>query len=66
MPPKKPSELKEQIERENAEETPLEGKERTSEGLEVSTPTRGDFFGNLEKVSRPEGDDSTKSRAPQE
>lgn len=52
MPPKTPDELKEQLERENAQ--PAEkGKDRTAEGLEVPTPGREDFFGNLDKVSRP-------------
>jgi len=57
MPPKTPSELKEQLERENAAGDPTEGREPTAEGLEVPTPTRDDFFGNLEKVSRPETKD---------
>lgn len=30
------------------------GHERTAEGKEVPTPTAGDFFSNLEKVSKPE------------
>jgi hypothetical protein len=53
MPPKTPSELKEQIENQN--ETPAEpGKERTAEGMEVTPPSKEDFFGNLEKVARPD------------
>jgi hypothetical protein len=53
MPPKTSEELKEQLERENAQ--PAEkGKDRTAEGLEVPTPTRKAFLGNLEKVSKPE------------
>lgn len=53
MAPKTPSELREQLEREN-EDQPADGKSKTAEGLEVENPSRGDFFGNLEKVSRPE------------
>jgi hypothetical protein len=52
MAPKTPSELKEQIEREN-EKPAREGHERTAEGLSVETPKAGDFFANLEKVSDP-------------
>jgi hypothetical protein len=55
MPPKTPSELKEQLERENTAGETDEGRERTAEGLDVEPPTRGDFFGNLEKVSAPDG-----------
>ena len=52
MPPKTPSELREQIERNN--EQPSEpGHERTAEGMEARTPKRREFFGNLEKVARP-------------
>jgi hypothetical protein len=53
MPPKTPEELKEQAEKQAAENPPAVGHERTPEGLEVPTPKRGDFFGNLGKVSRP-------------
>jgi hypothetical protein len=54
MPPKTPEELKEQAERQAAENPPAVGHERTPEGLEVPTPKRGDFFGTLKKVSRPD------------
>lgn len=54
MPPKTPKELKEQIKRQNEENPPAEGKDRTAEGLEVPKPSREDFLGNLEKVSKPE------------
>jgi hypothetical protein len=54
MAPKTPRELKEQIERENAETPPTEGKDRTAEGLEVRKPSREGFLGNLKKVSEPE------------
>jgi hypothetical protein len=53
MPPKTPSELREQLERENAEPTG-KGKSRTAEGMEVPDPKRRDFLGNLRKVSEPE------------
>jgi hypothetical protein len=53
MPPKTPAELKEQLERQNAQPAE-EGKSRTAEGLEVPSPSRGDFFDNLEKASKPE------------
>jgi hypothetical protein len=53
MTPKTPSELKAQVEDENKQPA-KEGNERTSEGLSVETPTEGDFFSNLEKVSKPE------------
>jgi hypothetical protein len=52
MPPKTSEELKKQLERQNARPAE-EGKERTAEGMEVPKPTRGDFFGNLEKASEP-------------
>ncbi len=48
--PKTPQELKEQVEREQAENPPADGQERTAEGLKVETPKRGDFFGNLKKL----------------
>jgi hypothetical protein len=52
MAPKTPEELRKQLEREN--ERPAEkAKSRTAEGVEVRTPTREEFFGNLEKVSEP-------------
>ena len=51
MPPKTPSELKKQIKAQK-DQPAKEGHERTAEGQEVETPTRVDFFGNLEKVSR--------------
>ena len=55
MPPKTPSELKEQIEKQAEENPPADAdNQRTAEGLEVPTPTRKAFLGNLEKVSEPE------------
>ena len=61
MPPKTPSELREQIERAN-EQPAKPGHERSAEGEEVRTPERVEFFSNLEKVSAPERG-STDSRA---
>jgi len=57
--PKTPDELKEQIERENAENPPGEGQDRTAEGEVVRRPGRDEFFGNLEKVSEPDRPAST-------
>lgn len=51
--PKTPQELKEQIAKQNAENPPADGKDKTAEGLEVERPKRGEFFSNLEKVSKP-------------
>jgi hypothetical protein len=53
MTPKTPSELKQQIKAQREQPAEL-GHERTAEGQQVETPTRGDFFGNLEKASKPE------------
>jgi hypothetical protein len=52
MAPKTPSELREQIES-HQDEPAKEGSERTAEGEETRTPERGEFFGNLEKLSEP-------------
>jgi hypothetical protein len=54
MPPKTPKELKEQLSHESEENPPAEGHDPTPEGLEVETPTRKEFFDNLEQVSRPD------------
>lgn len=35
---------------------PKPGHERTAEGKETRTPTAGEFYGNLEKVSKSEKD----------
>ena len=51
MPPKTPSELREQIEaQQNQPASP--GHERTAEGEEVETPSESEFMGNLRKVAR--------------
>ncbi len=58
MPPKTPKELKEQLELEaklRPQDAPAHH-ERTAEGLEVRTPTREEYLGNLKKASRPEED----------
>ncbi len=51
MPPKTPKQLREEIKRAN-EEPSEPGRERTAEGMETRTPTRGEFFGNLGKLAR--------------
>jgi len=51
MPPKTPSELREQIEAQQNEPA-APGHERTAEGMEVETPTRRELFGNLGKIAR--------------
>lgn len=53
MTPKTPSELREQIEKQN-EEPPAPSHDRTAEGQVVPTPKRSEFFGNLEKASKPD------------
>lgn len=52
MAPKTPSKLREQIKKQNAEQPPAEGHDRTAEGLEVERPKRSEFFANLEKVAK--------------
>jgi hypothetical protein len=54
LAPKTPSELKEQTERENEKPTLDDGKERSAEGKPMRTPDRSEFFGNLEKVTKPD------------
>jgi hypothetical protein len=54
MSPKTPKELREQTEKQNAENPPAPGHSRTSEGLEVPNPERADFLGNLKKASKPD------------
>ena len=56
MPPKTPNELKEQIERENEKPALDDGKERSAEGKPMRTPSRDEFFGNLETASKDSGD----------
>ncbi|MFL6013839.1 MAG: hypothetical protein ACJ74P_06040 [Gaiellaceae bacterium] len=54
MPPKKPTELREQIESQQDQPAIGAGMERTAEGMETRTPSRDEFFGNLRKTSKPE------------
>jgi hypothetical protein len=51
MPPKTPSELREQIEAQQNEPA-APGHERTAEGMETPTPSGSEFFGNLRKIAR--------------
>jgi hypothetical protein len=53
MAPKTPEELREQLEKQAADKPPREGRDRTAEGIEVEKPSRKEFFGNLERVSKP-------------
>lgn len=53
MASKTPAELKEQIDKQNAENPPAPGHSRTAEGLEVPNPSRDQFLADLEKASRP-------------
>jgi len=50
MPPKTPSELKQQLEEQNAGNRPIEGVERSAEGMELPVPEKKDFFQNLGKI----------------
>ena len=52
MPPKTPKKLKDQAEKQNADR-PADDHSLTAEGLKVPNPSRGDFFSNLEKASKP-------------
>lgn len=53
MTPKTPKQLRDEIEAAN-EQPAEEGHEYTAEGKKVPTPTKGDFFSNLEKASKPD------------
>lgn len=52
MPPKTPKELQAELEAQNQDEPAKTS--QTAEGMEVPNPSRGKFFGNLEKVSKPD------------
>jgi hypothetical protein len=56
MPPKTPSELKQQAERANAKPH-SDDKDVTAEGLVVDRPARADFLSNLEKMAEQEPDE---------
>jgi hypothetical protein len=62
MPPKTPSELKEQAKRENAKPH-SDDRDMTAEGMAVPRPARKDFFANLKKISEP-SEDSEGAEAP--
>lgn len=51
MAPKTPEQLREEAERQAAENPPAPGHSRTAEGVETPDPERGELFGNLAKVS---------------
>jgi hypothetical protein len=53
MPPKTPSELKEQIAKQN-EVPATKGHDKTAEGLEIPRPTREQLFADLKKASKPD------------
>jgi hypothetical protein len=52
MPPKTPKQLLEQVLKRN-KDRPADDHSLTAEGLKVPNPSREDFFGNLEKASKP-------------
>jgi hypothetical protein len=58
--PKKPEELREQLERQNEDQPAEEDepREKSRKGMDVRTPTRDEFFANLEQVSRPDDEDN--------
>jgi hypothetical protein len=51
--PKTPKQLLDQLKKRN-KDRPADGHSMTAEGQKVENPTRGDFFSNLEKASKPE------------
>lgn len=51
--PKKPDELREQVERQNRKPA-APGREYTAEGMATRVPERDEFFENLEKLAKPE------------
>ncbi len=51
MPPKTPSELREQIEAQQDEPAARPGFDRTAEGMDTPMPERDSLFGNLRKVA---------------
>jgi hypothetical protein len=52
MPPKTPSELLKRLKKRN-KDRPADGQSMTAEGVKTENPTRGEFFSNLEKASKP-------------
>lgn len=53
MPPKTPKQLRDQIKKRN-KDRPADDQSMTAEGQKVPNPSRGEFFGNLEKASKPD------------
>jgi hypothetical protein len=53
MPPKDSKDLAEQVRKQN-ERRPSDDHSLTAEGRKVPNPTRGEFFSNLARVSKPE------------
>lgn len=53
MPPKTPSELRKALKKRN-KDRPADDHSMTAEGQKVENPTRGEFFSNLEKASKPD------------
>lgn len=51
MPPKTPKQLLDQILKRN-KDRPADGHSMTAEGQKTPNPARGEFFSNLEKVSK--------------
>lgn len=51
--PKTPKQLLDQLKRRN-KGRPADGHSMTAEGMKAENPSRGEFFSNLEKVSKPE------------
>jgi hypothetical protein len=57
MPPKTPGELLKKLTKRN-KDRPADGHSMTAEGQKVPNPTRGEFLGNLEKATDPQGSES--------
>lgn len=53
MPPKTPKQLLHQLRKRN-KERPADDHSMTAEGQKVPNPSRGEFFKNLEKASKPD------------
>lgn len=53
MPPKKPKKLRVQLRKRN-KDRPADDHSMTADGMKTPNPTRGEFFSNLEKASKPE------------
>jgi hypothetical protein len=53
MPPKTPKQLRDKVAKRN-KDRPADDHSMTAEGQKVPNPSRGEFFGNLEKASKPD------------